>query len=140
MPPETKKIIKERLAKLEEAVAALEEFKSVSREEFIKNKRNHYAAMYALILGIEAICDIGGHILSSQFNKKVSTYKDIIAGLEEVDIIPKSLKEKSIEMTDFRNILIHIYTKIDLKEVYKSALAAPNQFREYAKYFQKFLN
>ena len=36
--------------------------------------------------------------------------------------------------------LLNQSLKIDLKEVHKSVKEAPKQFRQYAKYFQKFLD
>jgi len=140
MTKETKEIIEEKLLKLEEATSILEKFKNIPEKEFVQDQKTNYATMYALILGIESICDIGSHILSYHFQEKVATYKDTISLLAKHQIIPNLLKTKSIKMTDFRNVLIHIYVKIDLKEVHKSVKEAPKQFRQYAKYFQKFLD
>lgn len=136
---ETEIIIKERIRKIEEAVAELKEIRRLPEKEFAKDKKTQYAAMYAMIIGIEAVCDIGNHILAKYFNKAADTYKDIILFLGESGVIPKEFSQKSAKMTDFRNILIHLYLKIDTKEVYQNLQKAPEEFTKFCQYFLKFL-
>jgi len=136
---ETQIIIGERIKKIDEAIAELKKLQKFSKKEFLKDKTIQYAAMYGMILGIEAICDIGNHILANFFNRPADTYKDIILSLGECEIIPQSFAKKSSQMTDFRNILIHLYLKIDSQEVYKNFKKAPLEFNKFVKYFLKFL-
>lgn len=136
---ETEIIIKERIKKIEEAVLELKKIRQMPPGEFLKNKSLQYSSMYAMIIGIEAICDIGNHILAKYFNRTAETYKDIILFLGECEVIPKSFSQKSAKMTDFRNILIHLYLKIDTKEVYKNLQKAPEEFTKFCQYFLKFL-
>jgi len=42
-------------------------------------------------------------------------------------------------MIDFRNLLIHVYEKIDPKRAYQNLQEGPKQFRQFAKYYLKFL-
>jgi len=42
-------------------------------------------------------------------------------------------------MARFRNKLVHIYEEVSLDEVYQNLQKAPDIFREFAKYFQEFL-
>lgn len=136
---ETEIIVGERIKKLEEAVGELKKLQRVPKERFLKDKTIQYAAMYAMILGIEAICDIGNHLLAYFFNRPADTYKDIILTLGECEVIPKNFAQRSSKMTDFRNILIHLYLKVDPEEVYKNFQKAPEEFNKFAKYFLEFL-
>lgn len=136
---ETEIIIGERLKKLEEAIAELKKLGKIPKTKFSKDKTIQYAAMYAMILGVETICDIGNHILAHFFNRPADTYKDIILNLGECQVVPKSFAQKSSKMTDFRNILIHLYLKVDPEEVYQNFKKAPEEFSKFAKYFLKFL-
>ncbi len=135
---ETEIIIKERIKKIEEAVAELKQLRSLPKQRFFKEKRIQYASMYAMIIGIEAICDIGNHILSKYFNRAAETYKDIILLLGECEVIPKIFSKKSSKMVDFRNILIHLYLKIDTEEVYKNLKKAPEEFTRFSNFFLNF--
>lgn len=139
MDKETKIIVGERLRKLEEAISELKKLSRDSKKKFLEDKTIQYAAMYAMILGIEAICDIGNHILAKFFNQPADTYKDIILSLGECGVIPKNFAQRSSKMTDFRNILIHLYLKVEPEEVYKNFKKAPEEFNQFAKFFLKFL-
>ena len=130
-------IIKERVKKIEEIVTELKKLKKIPKPEFLKDKKTQYASMYAMIVGIEAICDIGNHILAQYFNQAADTYKDIILLLGEVGVIPKNFSQKSAQMTDFRNILIHLYLKIDPAQVYQNLQKAPAEFTKFSQYFLK---
>lgn len=95
--------------------------------------------MFGMVIGIEAICDIGNHILARYFNRSAETYKDVVLGLGDCEVIPKSFAKKSAHMTDFRNIIIHIYLKIDPAKVYQNLQKAPDEFTKFCQYFLKFL-
>jgi uncharacterized protein YutE (UPF0331/DUF86 family) len=136
---ETEIVIKERVKKIEEAVAELKELRQLPKQKFFSDRKLQYASMYAMIIGIEAVCDIGNHILAKYFNKAAETYKDIILSLGECGVIPKDFSQKSAKMTDFRNILIHLYLKIDTEEVYKNLQKAPEEFTKFCRFFLKFL-
>ena len=135
---ETEIIIKERVKKIEEAVTELKQLRKLPKQRFFKEKRIQYASMYAMIIGIEAICDIGNHILSKYFNRAAETYKDIILLLGECNVIPEDFSQKSSQMADFRNILIHLYLKIDTEEVYKNLKKAPEEFTKFSHFFLNF--
>ncbi|MCL4385117.1 MAG: DUF86 domain-containing protein [Actinobacteria bacterium] len=136
---ETEIIIKERIKKIEEAITELKQIRMLPKQNFFNEKRIQYASMYAMIIGIEAICDIGNHILSKYFNRAAETYKDVILLLGECKVIPEDFSQKSSKMADFRNILIHLYLKIDTEEVYKNLKKAPEEFTKFSKFFLSFI-
>lgn len=136
---ETKIIIEERVDKIREATKELLEYRKKSKGGFLKDTKLQYATMYGLVLGIEAICDIGSHILAKYFLVKCEHYEDIIKNLGENGVISKELSSRSKEMADFRNFLIHVYHKIDPNKVYDNLQKAPEEFTKFTKYFIKFL-
>ena len=136
---ETELIIKERIRKTEEVVAELKQLRNLPKQDFLKDKTAQYASMYAMVVGIEAICDIGNHILSKYFNEAAETYRDIILLLGERGVIPKDFSQESAQMADFRNILIHLYLKIEMEEVYKNLQKAPEEFTKFSQFFLEFL-
>lgn len=131
-------VVNEKLARLEEIVETLKEFKKIPEREFVVQRKIYFGAVYALVIGIEIICDLGNHLLSSYFGRKAETYKDIILLLGEVEIIPKAFAQKTKAMVDFRNLAIHVYARVDPKKVYQYLPLAINQFRRYGRYFLEF--
>lgn len=133
------KIIKEKLAKLEKTIEALKYFQKIPKDKFVSSERVFFGPIYALVIGIEIICDIGNHILSYYFGRQAETYKEIIELLAEVEVIPQKFAKRTVEMTKFRNLAIHVYAKVDPKKVYKYIPQAIKQFKVYSRYFLKFL-
>lgn len=136
---ETEIIIRERIKKLDEVVAQLKKLRQLSKRKFFAGKTVQYAAMYAMVIGIEAICDMGNHILAKYFNRAAETYKDVILLLGEEGVIPKNFAQKSSKMTDFRNVLIHVYLEVDEKKVFENLQKAPEEFTKFSRYFLQFL-
>lgn len=137
--PLDKKSIKNKLAKLEECIEVLEKLKETPKKEFLKNKEKSGAAMHYLVIGIEVIVDIGQHILSEIFNSRGESYEEIILKLGEKKVANKNFAKENAKMAKFRNLLIHEYIKVDLNKVYANLQKAPDIFRQFAKYFQEFL-
>lgn len=136
----TQVIIEERLLKLNKAIKVLKGIRQkYSKTIFLSNDEIQFSAFYGLVMGIEAICDIGAHILSKYYGESYGSYKDIIQGLGKFEIVSHNLAKDSEEMPDFRNVLIHVYTEIDSEEVYTNLQKAPEEFTKFAKYFLKFL-
>ncbi|TFG11116.1 MAG: DUF86 domain-containing protein [Promethearchaeota archaeon] len=86
------------------------------------------------------ICiDIGNHILSLNKNGIPETYSEIFIELSKLGIIDKTLEEKLIKMTKFRNLLGHLYMDIDNKKIYEILQENLEDFNEFKKQvFKKF--
>ncbi|MBU3965325.1 DUF86 domain-containing protein [Patescibacteria group bacterium] len=139
MSPINKKSISEKLELLNEAIRKLDEIKLLKRDEFASDFFIHDTAIRNLVLGIEIIVDIGNHILSETFQSSAKFYKDVIIDLGEGKVIPKDFAKENAEMADFRNLIIHAYGKLDIKQVYQNLQKSPDIFRKFAKYYIKFL-
>ncbi len=139
MFPEVKSSILKKMKKLEEVIEILEELKRIPFEEFIKDGKTQAAAMYNLIIGIEAITDVGNYFLAEKFHQAAETYEDIIKGLGEKGIISEDLLKQSEGMARFRNVLVHLYEEVEPEKVYQNLQKTPDIFRQFAKYFQEFL-
>ncbi len=139
MSPEVKSSILKKLKKLEEVIEKLEDLKKTPFEKFLGDDKAQGATMYNLIIGIEAITDVGNYFLAEKFNKAAETYEDIIKELRETRIISEELFKRSEGMARFRNILVHLYEEIEPEKVYQNLQKAPETFREFAKAYQEFL-
>lgn len=128
-------IIPEKLAKLEEIINTLKEFQKYHEKEFVADRKIYFGAIYALVVGVEIICDLGSHILSFSFGRKAETYKEIIRLMAEVEIIPKDFAKETEPMTDFRNLAIHVYARVEPEKIYSYLPKAITQFQKYKKYF-----
>jgi len=134
----TNHIAEEKLKHLEEIIEVIREFERIPKTEFVRQKRTYFGAIYALVTGIEIICDLGSHLLSYFFNRRPETYRQTIIQLAELEIIPEKLAKESQDMVGFRNLAVHVYGKIDPKKVYQYLKLAEQQFLDYLKHFIRF--
>ncbi len=129
------KVDKERIiyliGEIEKALNILEDYKTEKKEEVISDLKALGSIKYYLILAIEACVDIGNHIIAKKHLGVPESYSDCFKVLGDNDIIPKVLSEKLIDMARFRNLLVHLYWKVDdgrIYEILKSELDDINKF------------
>ena len=111
-------IIRKRLNKLDEYLAVLKKLQRYSFEEFIADPERYGSVERFLHLAIEALIDMGNHVIADSELGVVNWYSDIPKILAEKEFISSELEEKWISMIGFRNTLVHEYIDIDRKIVY----------------------
>lgn len=139
MSPGNQKTIQEKLLRLRETIAVIEELRIKSKDEFLRDSIVSSAMMYNLIISIELIVDVGNHILAEAFQRSEKTYRDVVVALGSVGVVPKEFAEENEFMADFRNKMIHDYDRIDLDQAYELSQKAPEIFRRFAECFVAFL-
>jgi len=88
-------------------------------KEFHSNSDNFRIAFYDLHRTLEAVMDIGTHILSRIPGARPASYKDIPRLLEKNKIIPAEFAMNSLsKMAGYRNRMVHFYGEITEKEIY----------------------
>lgn len=113
-----KKIIKEKLFIIEGAINRLKQFQPYTLEAF-KEGDCFAIADHHLRRALEALLEIGTHILSRIPGAKPASYGDITRLLGEHNIIPKKFADKELmQMAKYRNRLIHFYDEITPGELY----------------------
>lgn len=108
-----------RFRKLDEYFSILEELRRYGREEFLSDPEHYGSAERFLQLSIEALNDIGNHIVAEEDWGSVQWYSDIPQRLHQQDVLDEELQECWIEMTGFRNVLVHDYVELDRQRVYE---------------------
>lgn len=132
-------IIRKRLNKLDEYLSILHGLQKYSFEEFIHDPEHYGSAERFLQLGIEAIMDMGNHVIADLALGVVNWYSDIPAILAEKGYINSELKERWTRMIGFRNILVHEYTDIDRRIVYEVLQHRLGDLEELKRVFAQFL-
>lgn len=86
-------------------------------EELERNLERRLAVLHALQLAIQTLLDVGAHVLASIKARPFEEYSDIGRLLGEQGILDPELCEKFQKMARFRNLLVHGYAEVDLKQV-----------------------
>jgi len=137
--PINKGIIKERLSIIEAGLSRLKEFKPISLKEFKKGD-NFGIAEHHLRRSLEAMLDIGTHILSRIPGVRPNGYKGICRFLGQHKIVPENFaNQKLTQMAGYRNRLIHLYHEITKEELYNIIQNNLSDLEDFCKYIVNYI-
>lgn len=112
-------LIAERIATIQSSVKRLEELKQqYTLEEFVKNEDAIDIAENRLRKALEALFDLGRHVVVKSGMGVPGDYRAIIAKLSEGGVLPEDFAQRVFGMAGYRNRLIHEYNKILPEELY----------------------
>lgn len=111
------KLIQDRLGFINESVAKLRKLSYLEEKDFIKDDRSAVAESY-LRRSLEAIFDIGRHLLAKTAGKGIVEYKEIASALGQRGFITKEQSERLRLMAGYRNRLVHFYHDVTDNELY----------------------
>lgn len=115
----SKKVLADRLNIIDKMMGEIRSLPLINFQEFMKDRRNLWAAESCLRRSIEALLDMGRHILAKGFSTGVTEYKEIAQRLGEFNIIPPTEVEQLKILAGYRNRLIHFYHEIGEEEIFK---------------------
>lgn len=95
--------MEKNLSLIQEFITELKGLVKISKDEFLLDKRNSAAAESYLRRSLEAIFDIGRHILSKSYGFKELEYKKIALELGEKGVIEKEYAKTLLKMAGYRN-------------------------------------
>lgn len=132
-------VIRRRLNRLDEYIHVLTRLQRYSLEEFLADPERYGSAERFLHLAIEAVLDMGNHVVAEEGLGVVNWYSDIPKILAEKGCLRPELREKWIRMIGFRNTLVHEYIDIDRKIVYEALHHGVEDLSELRRVFAQFL-
>ena len=111
-------VVTERMAWVRQMVTKARALPAESFEIFMEDSRNAGAAESYLRRGIEALMDIGRHILAKGFAVAVSEYKEIGRQLVDHAVIESHDGVLFRQIAGYRNRMVHFYHEVSNKELY----------------------
>jgi uncharacterized protein YutE (UPF0331/DUF86 family) len=92
-----------------------------------------------LQVAIECALDIGEMVIASEGLEKADTYRDVIVRLGEAKILDKKFAAHFSLAAGFRNILVHHYAEVNVRETYKHLQKDMDDFSEFAMAISRYL-
>jgi uncharacterized protein YutE (UPF0331/DUF86 family) len=86
---------------------------------FLDDYRNTESAQYLLIVAVEAAIDLCQHLVARSGGRSPTDYADCFTVLQEIGVLPADLAERLRRMARFRNLLVHLYWKVDNRRVHR---------------------
>jgi uncharacterized protein YutE (UPF0331/DUF86 family) len=111
-------IVRCRCQEIEESLERLEKIRSQSKEAFLGDRDTQDIACYRLLVAIEAALSLCYHVSAKQLKKVPEEYAECFALLADAGMIPTGLSERLQRMARFRNLLVHMYWKINYGSLY----------------------
>jgi len=115
----SKRVIGDRLAWIDKMVVEIRALPLDSYEDFSANRRDVWAAESCLRRALEAVFDLGRHILAKGFGQGVTEYKQIASELETAGVLSHSRARLLSTLAGYRNRLVHFYHEVTSEELYE---------------------
>jgi uncharacterized protein YutE (UPF0331/DUF86 family) len=112
------KVLAERFLWITNMVAAIRSLPIQNYADFMAESRNIAAAESYLRRALEALLDIGRHVLAKGFGKATVEYKEIASGLCEIRIIDETAEKILHNLAGYRNRMVNFYHEITDEEFY----------------------
>jgi len=132
------KLIEDRLGFMNRAVARLRRLSRLEERTFLEDDTPATAESY-LRRSLEALFDVGRHIIAKTAGKPAVEYKEIAKALGENGVVSKGLSEKLILMAGYRNRLTHFYHEVSDAELYVIVRDHLNDVEEFVKEIKDFI-
>lgn len=111
------KVITERAFSISEMISALQDLHPEEREAFFSDRHRVAAAESYLRRSLEALFDMGRHILAKGFGYPATEYKEVAKGLLEKGVLSRKEADLLREMAGYRNRMVHFYHEITPEEL-----------------------
>lgn len=117
-----------------EALADWERYRgsiTVGQMRTDRDRRN--MVLHAMLLAIQASIDIANHLIAQRGLRTPATYREAFEILAEAAVLPNELSEELADLAGFRNVLVHLYWRLDLQrahEILQQGLVPLRQFQE----------
>ncbi len=133
-----KVLIKNKLNRIETYLKELKAIKAPTYEEYCKNVVLKRFIERNIELAIEQVISICKHIVSRLNLREPASYAECFEILAENQIIERENLEIYKQMAKFRNLLIHVYDKVDDKIVYQVYKERLDDFEVFIEEIKKF--
>lgn len=112
-------VVAAKAALVRDMLAAIETLPLASPESFVADRRMVAAGESFLRRGLEALLDIGRHVLAKGFGVPAVEYKEISRILAEREVLEAAEAERLTRMAGYRNRLVHFYDEVSPLELYE---------------------
>jgi uncharacterized protein YutE (UPF0331/DUF86 family) len=117
--PISQKVVAAKSEMVREMLAGIRTLPLGSEREFRADPRMVAAGESYLRRGIEALIDLGRHILARGFGKPVPEYAEVAAELGRLGVLDPAVAARLRLMARYRNRLVHFYDEVTPAELYR---------------------
>ncbi len=110
--------IRDRVDFLRQNLDVLRDIACLPRADFTERSPEFHAAVRLLQISVEAMIDVGTHIVAREGLGSPKSYIEVFEVLARAGVIPVEFLDRARSMVRFRNRAVHVYRQIDVGYVY----------------------
>jgi uncharacterized protein YutE (UPF0331/DUF86 family) len=107
-----------RITWINQMLAALRALPLDSFGTFQADSRNVASAESYLRRALEALFDLGRHVLAKGFGQAVTEYKEVAMALTRAGVLDQAQGRLLRDLAGYRNRLVHFYDEVSDRELY----------------------
>lgn len=115
----SRRVVVDRLKVVDDLLKDIQSLPINDRQSFFADRRNIWTAESCLRRSLEALFDVGRHILVKSFGVGVSEYKEIALRLYDQHVLTEAEADLMGILAGYRNRLVHFYHEVSVDELYK---------------------
>ena len=124
-------LLRRKLAELAEYVSQVSEYRDLTVERYRAEWKTQRIVERTLQMAIETCLDIASHVLADRELGAPSTYAETFEILVGAGLLSPGLGRVMVDMTGFRNVIVHEYARIDADTVIRILREHLEDFRRF---------
>ena len=124
-------IILAKASSVKRHLSRIIEKRNTDLQTFLQDIDRQEIILFNLQMAIQNCIDIAAHIISEEGFGVPGSTSEMFYLLEENGYIDSELTEKMVKAVGFRNLIVHEYGKIELKQVFEVAQEDIKDLNEY---------
>ena len=131
--------IRQLLGEINSSLRKLDGYAQLPEKDFLSNSDKIDSAKYNLIVAIEGAIDICNHVVARAGGRAPHDHADCFEVLRELKMLSDDFVERLKSMAKFRNLLVHLYWKVDDQKVFRILKTDIQDIKEYIKEIKKLI-
>lgn len=137
--PISRRVVVDRLGWIERMMDTIRALPLDDREQFFADPRNVWTADACLRRALEALLDLGRHMLAKGFGVGTSEYKEIAIQLRSHGVITDEDERLLRILAGYRNRLVHFYHEVTPDELYEVCAQQLGDVEQIASAYRNWL-
>jgi uncharacterized protein YutE (UPF0331/DUF86 family) len=128
-----KDLILAKASSVKRHLRRIEEKRNIDLNIFLKDIDRQESILFNLQMAIQNCIDIAAHIISDEGLGVPGSTNEMFYLLEENGYLDHDITEKMVKAVGFRNLIVHEYEQIELRQVFEITQEDIKDLNEYLK-------
>ena len=135
-----RRVILNRLGFIQEYLQEIRSLPLASSAAFTHERKNVAAAESYVRRCLEALLDVGRHILTRVYAKGVTEYKDVARQLKVYNVVDDAEFQLLLQMAGYRNRMVHFYHEVTPDELYRICTTQLGDIERVADAYRRWMH